>query len=212
MIHPTSIIRGDVTISESAIVEPYAIITGPCTIGANAYIGAHATIGAPGQHHGTYPAPLTGEHHAKGVTIGPGACVREYATIHQGILITTSIGADTLLMAGTHIAHDCEIGNGVTLGSFSILGGFTSIGDGVTFGQGVVTHPWVVIGENAMIGLNSSVLRDVDPYAKIAGAPARTLGINEKKLGDTILSADVWEAHAATIRKRDERKADWYAK
>jgi UDP-N-acetylglucosamine acyltransferase len=212
VIDPTAIIRGDVTIHETARVEPYAVITGPCTIGADTYIGAHAVIGAPAQHRGSWPAPVTALDKPVGIVIHDGACVREFATIHQGLLVPTIIGAHSLVMAGCHIAHDCVLGTGVTAGSFLILGGFTIIGDHVTFGQGCVTHPWCVIGEGAMVGLNSSVLRDVEPYAKVAGAPARSLGKNTKRLADTILSSEVWDTYATACAHRDELKAAWYAK
>lgn len=210
-VHSTAIIAGDVNIDSAATVAPYAVITGPVTVGPGAYIGAHAVVGAPAQHHGTAPAPHSADRDGAGIIIGADTCVREFCTIHQGLMGPTRIGADCLVMAGCHVAHDCELGDDVTLGTFSILGGFTSIGDGVTFGQAVVTHPWVVIGDGAMVGLNSSVLRDVDPYAKVAGAPVRSLGVNQKKLGDTVLSADVWEQHAAACELRDERKAAWSA-
>ena len=88
------------------------------------------------------------------------------------------VGADVLLMTGVHIGHDCHVGEGSTIGSHTALGGYTIIGDLVTFGQGVVTHPWIIVGEAAMVGLNSSVIRDVQPFAKVAGSPARLLGSN----------------------------------
>ena len=212
MIHETAILRGLVTIAETAIVEPYAVITGPCVIGDRAYIGAHAVIGAPPQHHGTYPAPLDGKHAERGVFIGNDVCVREFVTIHQGLLRPTTIGADSLIMAGCHIAHDCVIGEAVTAGSVLVLGGFTFIDDEATFGQGCVTHPWTVIGKGAMVGLNSSVLSDVEPFAKVAGAPAKTIGQNEKKLlGIGVLSEEIWNAHSQLCAKRNLLKASWYA-
>jgi len=209
MIHETAIFTGDVTLGAGVIVEPYAVITGPALIHAGAYIGAHACVGAPAQHHGTYPAPITGERREGGVVVGAGACVREYATIHQGIIGETVVGADTLLMAGVHVAHDCLIGERVTLGSFSILGGLTIIGDDVTFGQGAVTHPWVVICEGAMIGLNSSVIRDVDPFTKVVGSPARVIGTNGKKYPAGGLGEEVWAARSVLIALQDARRASW---
>lgn len=211
MRHETSIIRGNVTIGERVVIEPYAVITGPCVIEDDAYIGAHATIGAPGQHRSTYPSPISATNRALGgVRVGRGACVREYATIHQGLVAETVVGADALLMAGCHVAHDCQLGSGVTLGSFSVLGGFTLVDDEVTFGQGVITHPWVLVGEGAMVGLNSSVVKDVLPYAKVAGAPARLLGANTHKnpllspdYDEAVLSEDVWTGWGALVDARD---------
>ena len=211
MIHETAIFTGDVTLGAGVIVEPYAVITGPALIHAGAYIGAHACVGAPAQHHGTYPAPITGKHREGGVTIGARACVREYVTVHQGIIGETVVGADTLLMAGVHVAHDCLIGERVTLGSFSVLGGLTIIGDDVTFGQGVVTHPWTIICEGAMIGLNSSVIRDVDPYMKVVGSPARDIGYNQRKFPAGGLGEEVWAARSILIERQDARREAWAA-
>ena len=209
MIHETAIFTGDVTLGAGVVVEPYAVITGPALIHAGAYIGAHACVGAPAQHHGTYPAPITGERREGGVVVGARACVREYATIHQGIIGETVVGADTLLMAGVHVAHDCLIGERVTLGSFSILGGLTIIGDDVTFGQGAVTHPWTTIGEGAMIGLNSSVIRDVDPFTKVVGSPAHLIGTNGRKYPSGGLGAEDWAAYSVLHDRQRARRAEW---
>lgn len=214
--HETAIITGNVTISESAIIEPYAIITGPGWIGDDAYIGAHAVIGAPSQHHGSYPAPVSGSYAPCGFAVEQGACVREYATIHQGIVQRTRIGAESLVMAYSHIAHDCVLGERVTLATSTILGGFTRIDDDVTFGQAVVTHPWVLVGESAMVGLNSSVVKDVLPYSKVAGAPARLLGTNThrdpglpREYDETILSGDVWERWNDLVDERHKLRDLW---
>lgn len=200
MIHDTVIIRGNVDIGENVTIEPYAIISGPCRIGDDAYIGAHAMIGGSPQHRGTYPSGTDAPIRHAGIIVKRGACIREYVSVHHGIVEETRIGEDALLMAGCHVAHDCQIGDRSTLGSFSILGGFTIIDQDVTFGQGVVTHPWAIIGEGAMVGLNSSVVKDVTPFAKVAGAPARVLGSNTHKdprlpreYDELILGADVWD-------------------
>lgn len=215
-LHDSIIIRGDVKIHPSAIIEPYAVITGPARIEADTYVGAHATIGAAPQHRGSYPSPVTARVRDAGVVVRRGACVREYATIHQGILVETIIGEDALLMAGVHVAHDCVVGDRATLGSFSALGGFTLIGEDATFGQGVVTHPWTIIGESAMVGLNSSVVRDVMPFSKVAGSPARLIGSNTHKAPDlsseyseAMLGESVWEAWADLCTQRDELRARW---
>lgn len=213
MIHETVIIRGNVDIGENVTIEPYAVITGPCVIADHVYIGAHAMIGGSPQHRGSYPATMADPVRHSGVTIGERACVREYVQVHHGIVEETRIGADVLLMAGCHIAHDCQIGAGSTLGSFTILGGFTIIDCEVTFGQGVVTHPWVIVGEGAMVGLNSSVVKDVTPFAKVAGAPARLLGSNRTKdprlpeqYDELVLSADVWDRWNVAQRTRLDMK------
>jgi len=178
MIHDSVIIRGDVTIGERVTIEPYAIITGPCTIGNDVFIGAYAIIGGDAQFRGIYPSPTTADARRCGVIIEERACIREASIIHHGVNGVTRVGSDVLLMTGVHVGHDCHVGDGATLGSHSALAGYTVIGKNATFGQGVVTHPWIVVGEAAMVGLNSSVIRDVQPFAKVAGSPARLLGSN----------------------------------
>jgi UDP-N-acetylglucosamine acyltransferase len=217
MIHPTAIIGNDVELHGTDIsIGAYAVIDAPCRIHSPAYIGPHAVIGAPPQHHGSYPSPMHAKKRAAGVIINAGATIREFATIHQGCVAPTVIGAHALVMAGCHIAHDCSIGADTTLGSFSVLGGFTQVGPKVTFGQGVITHPWVLIGEGAMVGLNSSIIKDVLPYAKAAGAPARILGSNTHRdpslpadYEEMAISGEIWEEWAIMQAKREAQRAAW---
>lgn len=214
--HETVITRGDVTIDESAIVEPYAVIDGPAWIGPHAFIGAHACIGAPAQHHDSYPAPTDAPHEPKGVRVEAHACVREYATIHQGVLRETRVGANALVMAYCHIAHDCLIGEGVSMATGSTLGGFTVIDRDATFGQCVVTHPWILVGEASMSGLNASVVKDVLPFSKVAGSPARVLGTNTYRAPDlprsfdvSILSVDVLDRWIRLLEQREQLQEEW---
>jgi len=204
------VIRGDVRIGDGVVVEPYAVITGPCVIEDGVYIGAHAVVGAAPQHHGSYPSPLGGVvRDAHGVRVGRGATIREFVTIHQGVVSQTSVGEDALVMAGCHVSHDSRVGDRVTLGSFSVLGGFTMIDQDATLGQAVVTHPWILIGEAAMVGLNSSVVKDVLPFAKVAGAPARILGSNTHRdeslpaaYDEAVVASDVWDRWGGLVECR----------
>ena len=207
---------GAVLIGANCEIFETAILTGPLSIGDDVYIGPYAVVGGPAQHRGSYPCSLSSPHRARGVRINNRACVREFVQIHQGLTCETVVGEDVLLMAGAHIAHDSQIGDGATLGSFSILGGFTIIDDAATFGQGVVTHPWSIIGERAMVGFNSSVVKDVMPFAKVAGAPARLLGSNQHRddslpadYDATMLGSDVWERWGSLLEKRDEMRKAW---
>lgn len=183
MIHDSVIIRGDVSIGERVTIEPYAIITGPCEIGSDVFIGAYSIVGGDAQFRGIYPSPTTAPACRLGVIVEDRACIRESSIIHHGVTSVTRVGSDVLLMTGVHIGHDCVVGDGATIGSHSALAGYTIIADRATFGQGVVTHPWIVVGEAAMVGLNSSVIRDVEPFAKVAGSPARLLGSNTHRDG-----------------------------
>ena len=210
LISEHAIIRGDVKIGKSTLVEPFAVITGPCIIGDNCYIGTGAVIGAAAQHTGSYPHPITGKHAPAGVIIWSDVCVREYATVHQGLLHATEVGDRSLLMAGCHIAHDTVLGDDCVVGSYTLFGGFTFVGDHVTFGQGCVTHPWTVIGSGAMVGLNSSVIRDVQTLEKVAGCPAERLGGMNDRKREAVMTGSVGTGEfAALASRRDDLRDKW---
>ena len=170
--------HGKVTIRDGVHIEDTAVIIGPALIGENVYIGHHSVIGGPPQYAGKYPYPIDGERANRGVRIGAGACVREFVQVHQGIIGPTDIGDHSLIMTGCHIAHDVMISDDCVIGSLSAFGGHTYVDRLATLGIGVVTHPWIVIGQAAMVGLNSSVIRNVEPYQKVVGSPAKLIGKN----------------------------------
>lgn len=212
MIHPTAVIGDGVTIGERVTVAPYAVILGPCVIGDDVYIGSHTTIGAPAQSSDFAPAPGGLRTDAVGVRIHHGACIRELCTVHQGTMRETVVGEDALIMAGTHVGHDVLIDCLAVLSVFCSLGGFTHVGHGANLGQHVVTHPWVVIGEGSMVGLNTSVIRDVEPFTKVAGAPARLLGSNTRKrdqVGETVALRALYD-FAKECSDRDALKGEYY--
>ena len=214
MRHLAPVISRDAQIGENCEIGHGAIIYGNAIIGDDCYIGAHAIIGAPPQHDGSYPSPLDGMKHTQGVRIGSTACVREFVTVHGGVVSPTIIGDGALVMAYSHVSHDSRVGARSTLSTGSILGGFTLIDERVTFGQAVVTHPWIVVGEGAMIGLNSSVVKDVLPYQKVAGSPARLLGPNAHLLdvaewSEAALSDDAWDRYATMTALRDALREGW---
>jgi len=217
MIHPTAIIDASVElVGDGIVIQPYAVISAPCRIVGPCYIGAHAVIGAPPQHHGSYPSPMTAQRRECGVIIEANTTIREFVTVHQGCLSATIIKEGATIMAGCHISHDSIVGERATLATFSVLGGFTHIAQDVTFGQAVITHPWAMIGEGAMVGLNSSVIKDVLPYSKVAGSPARLLGSNThldpqlpNEYASDCISVRVWEDWASMGNMRKHNRETW---
>lgn len=207
---------GAVMIGANCEIFETAILTGPLSIGDDVYIGPYAVVGGPPQHRGSYPAPISAPVRTGGVRIENRACIREFVQVHQGILGETIIARDSLVMSGSHVSHDSQLGAGVTLATNTILGGFTRIDDDATFGQSVVTHPWALIGEGSMVGLNASVIRDVPPYAKVLGSPARIIGSNTHRdatlpaeyLADA-LSVGVRDRWARLLGEREDRQEAW---
>lgn len=176
-IGPYAIIQGKVVIGAETVVEPHASISGPTTIGARNRIGSFTTIGAPPQdmHYKGEPTELI---------IGDDNQIREYVSIHRGTangLGKTVIGNNNMLMAYSHVAHDCVIGNKVILANVATLAGHVEVGDNVNLGGLVAVHQFCRIGAFSYVGGLSGISLDVPPYVIMAGTRnrMRITGINK---------------------------------
>ena len=113
--------------------------------------------------------------------IGDNAIIREFVTINKGTEAygKTVIGNNVLLMACTHIAHDCIIGDNVIMANIATLGGHVEIGNWCNIGGGAMIHQFVKIGQHSLIGGGFSAKQDVPPFIIGAGIPLRFVGINK---------------------------------
>jgi len=189
-IHPTAIVDRDCELGDEVEVGPYSIIRHGCVIGPATVIDAHvmleqttigancqvyfgAAIGAPPQdlHYGGEPTR---------VVIGDRNVIREQVTIHRasGEGNATTVGNDCLLMAVTHLAHNCQVGNQVTIATLSGMSGHTILEDRVIIGGMVGSHQLVRVGKMAMVSGYSKISQDVPPFSLVDGKPARVIGPN----------------------------------
>jgi UDP-N-acetylglucosamine acyltransferase len=189
-VHDTAIIGPGVELGEDNVIGPYAVITGPCRIGDRNWIGAHAVIGAAPEIHGHAPGlPWGGGTDDLGVEIGDDSTVREFCTVHRGTERATRIGNRCFVMNKAHFGHDAVVGDDVTLAVSTILGGHVEVGFGANLGLASVVHQRRLVGAGAMVGMGSVVTRDVPPYAKAFGSPARVRGANEVGMARRGISA-----------------------
>ncbi len=172
-----AVIEAGVSIGKNSEVLPHTVITGHTSIGSDNIIGPFASIGSPPQdlHYKGEPTLLT---------IGDGNQIREYVSIHRGTPDgrgVTSIGNNNLLMAYSHIAHDCQVGDHVIMANAATLGGHVQIRNRATIGGLVAVHQFTRIGEYAYIGGMSGISKDVPPYIIVAGTrnQMRVSGINK---------------------------------
>lgn len=195
-IHPSAIVSPDAIINEGVSIGAYSIIGDNVTIGKNTTIGSHVHI--EGNTHigdeniiypfvtiGTPPQDLTYRGEDTKVIIGNRNIIREYVTIHRATTKEewiTSIGDDNYLMAYSHVAHDCRLGNNIILSNAATLGGHIHIGDYANLGGLVAVHQFVRIGPYAFIGGKTGVDRDVPPFMIAAGPRAKLYGPNQKGL------------------------------
>lgn len=184
-VSPKAVLGDGVSIGPFTIVEEGAVIGDRTVIGANALIATGARIGRECQiHHGAVigHAPQDLKYRGEPTTceVGDRTVIREYAVYHRGTGEDgrTIIGSDCFLMAYTHIAHDCVIGNRVIIANSVGIAGHVEIEDWVIIGGITPIHQFVRIGQHAMVGGGIRVPKDIPPYCLAGGDPARFEGLN----------------------------------
>ena len=191
-VHPTAIVHPGATIGAGTVVGPYVTIGEhvtigrDCSIGASCVIDGMTTIGDgnrifPMASIGLVPQDLKFGGELTRVEIGDTNVIREFATIHCGTAGgggVTRIGSRNLLMAYTHVAHDCLIGNDTIFGNAATLAGHVLVEDFANVGAFSGVHQFCRVGRYAFIGGYSVVTKDALPFAKTVGNRARIYGIN----------------------------------
>ncbi len=190
-IHPTALVDPTAELGDGVTVGPYSIIGPRVVIGDRVQIGPHVllerdtTIAEDCSIHkgavlGTDPQDLKFEGEDARLYIGARTVIREYATLNRGTRARgrTDVGADCLLMAYSHVAHDCEIGDRVVLSNAVNMGGHVCIEDWAIVGGLTAIHQFVRIGTHAFVGGASRVAKDVPPYVRAAGSPLELHGLN----------------------------------
>jgi UDP-N-acetylglucosamine acyltransferase len=154
-------------------------------IGPNALLERNTTVGVECQIHkgavlGTDPQDLKFQGEDTRLEVGDRAIIREYATLNRGTAASgvTKLGDNCLLMAYSHVAHDCRIGNHVILSNAVNMAGPVEIQDHAIVGGLTAIHQFVRIGAHAFIGGASRISQDVAPYCRVAGSPAKLYGLN----------------------------------
>ncbi len=190
-VHATALVAADAELAGDVEVGPYAVV-GPrvrvgagCRIGAHAILerqvrlGAHCRVG-PHSVIGGDPQDLKFQGEETWVEVGDGTVIREFVTVNRGTSQSwkTSIGTGCLLMSYVHLGHDCHVGDGVILSNNVQLAGHVQIEARAILGGMTGVHQFVRIGSFAFIGGFSKVAKDVPPYTKVDGNPARLFGLN----------------------------------
>lgn len=191
LIHPTAIIDPKAQLGVGVRVGPYSIIGPDVTLRDNVEIKSHVvlnTIVTIDEGTVIYPFSCfdqTQDRKYKGeastVYVGKNTVIREYVTVQPGTAgdkMETRVGDNCLLMAYTHVAHDCMVGNNVIMANHATLAGHVTVQDHVIIGGLAAVHQFVTIGAHAIIGGMSGVEHDVIPYGNVKGDRALLSGLN----------------------------------
>jgi UDP-N-acetylglucosamine acyltransferase len=173
-VGPFSIIGADVEIGAGTTIGPHVVIRGPTRIGCDNKIFQFTSIGEDPQDK-KYQGELTR------LEIGDRNVIREYTTLHRGTAQdkgVTQVGNDNLLMAYTHVAHDCVVGDNVIMANAASLAGHVRVGDYAILGGFSLVHQFCQIGPHAFSAMGSVITRDIPPYVMVGGRPTKPYGIN----------------------------------
>jgi UDP-N-acetylglucosamine acyltransferase len=173
-IDPTALVESGAQLGAACVIHPYAVIRRHCVLDDGVVVHPFAVIGGDPQDLGFDAASDSGVH------IGARTIIREHVTISRATRAgaATEIGADCFLMAASHVAHDCRVGDGVVIANAVLLAGHVQIGDRAFLGGGAVVHQFCRIGESAMIGGGARISRDVPPFTMATERDA-LIGLNK---------------------------------
>lgn len=190
-IHPTAVVDARAELADGVVVGPYAVIGPEVTIGAGTRIGPHVVIDGrvrmgqgnqvfPGACIGLEPQDLKYTGDPTEVVIGDDNTIRECVTINRATSEgeETRIGNGNLLMACSHLGHNCLLGDRIVIANGVAVAGHVVIGDRAIIGGVLGIHQFVHIGTLAMLGGMSRIDRDVPPFTIVEGHPGRLRGLN----------------------------------
>lgn len=191
MIHQLTAVDPRAKIGKNVTVEPFTTISSDVTIGAGTWIGSNVTImdGArigknckifPGTVVSAIPQDLKFDGENTETIIGDNTTLRECVTVNRGTkaLGYTKVGDNCLLMATSHIAHDCVIGNNVIIANGCGIAGHVEVGDFTVMGGLSAVQQFCKIGKHTMISGGSLIRKDIPPYIKVGREPISYAGIN----------------------------------
>ncbi len=204
LIHATATVSAQAELAEDVRVGAYSLIGPGVSIDAGSVVGAHVVIHGPttvGRDNRVYDfTAIGGDPQDKkyagektSLEIGNGNTIREFCTLNRGTAQdkgVTRVGNDNWLMAYSHIAHDCQLGNEIIMANGSTLGGHVYIDDYAMLSAFAAIHQFCRIGAHSFIGAYAGIQKDVPPYLLVFGVPPKPRGINSEGLSRRDFSAE----------------------
>jgi UDP-N-acetylglucosamine acyltransferase len=191
--HPTAIVDPGAKVHPSCKIGPYCVIGPEVELGERCHLVSHVAIEGPTKigadnaffpfcSIGMAPQDLTYAGEPTRLEIGDRNTIREFVTINRGTVKgggLTRVGNHILVMAYTHIAHDCVIGDHVILANAATLGGHVTVEEWATVGALCPVHHFIRIGAHSFVGGGTTITRDVLPFSKTSAArDVQAYGLN----------------------------------
>jgi UDP-N-acetylglucosamine acyltransferase len=213
-IHPSAfvdskaVIGEDVVIGPCAVVEANTVIGDRCRIDAFASVKQYTRMGTDNHIYsyaavGGEPQDLKFHGEESWLEIGDRNRIREFATLHRGTEgggAKTVVGSDNLLMAYTHVAHDCHVKDGIIMSNGATLAGHVTVEDHAILAGLSAVHQFVRIGRNAFVGGMSGIAQDLPPFMLAVGNRAGVHGPNLVGLRRAKASRDLIAALKSAYR------------
>lgn len=198
------VIEAGVHVARGARVRVGSVLHERSVVGPGGSVGPYAVVGG---------APMDTAYRGEPtrVVLGVGVVLREFVSVHRatGEGNETCIGAQTLVMSGAHVSHNCRVGDRCVLTTYVQLGGHVEVGDDAVLGANAMLHQYCRVGRGAMFGAASATNQDVLPYLMARGNPARHYRLNRVGLQRRGMDAGHYTAleHAVrALRRRDEER------
>jgi UDP-N-acetylglucosamine acyltransferase len=185
-VAPGAVIGADVSIGPYCVIGPHVAVGDGCELVAHVHLAGRTSIG-PGTVIHPFASlggpPQSVHYHGEPtqLTIGEKCQIREGVTVNLGTVGgggVTTVGDNCFLMAGSHVGHDCRVGNNVTLANDTMLGGHCEIGDYTFIGGSCAVHQHVRLGESVMVGGNVGIREDAIPFGFVFHYVGYLIGLN----------------------------------
>ena len=191
-IHPTATVDERATLAPDVRIGAHCIVSGPVVLGSGcvlhpkAMVTGHTNLGEgnivfPGAVVGAQPQDLKYDGEVTRLEVGDRNRFREHVTVHPGTASgggLTRIGSDNLFMVGSHVAHDCWLGDQIVMANHVLLAGHIRVGDRAILNGAAACHHFTTIGRLAYVGGLTRITQDVHPFTIVEGHPARIRGCN----------------------------------
>jgi len=170
-ISPFAIVEQGAVLGPDCVLEPFSRICSDARLGHRVRLGQGAIVGGAPQHSAWVDGACP-------VLVGDDVRIGEYATVNGGMMGRTEIGDGAMLMAYCHVGHDCVIGKQAVVANAVQLAGHVQVGNGANLGGGTLVHQKVRIGQYAFVAGGIRLERDLVPWSRAMGSPARWAGVN----------------------------------